>query len=103
VDARHDHAGTLQFANDTLIAPTWIFACESQDPGSNVTANRRASWSPIVPRPLCHQTPVPTQQRGRSDEKRRLPDPRQRPSRSRQEPPTEISAAQRDDADRYLL
>src|SRR5262249_31376771 len=67
---RHDHAQTLQFANDTLIAPTRIFACEPNDQRSNITVDRWSAWASSVRPPFRQEAAVPAQQRVGRDEKR---------------------------------
>jgi len=82
---RHEDAHAFQFANDALITPARILACQPDDQLSNVTADRRSAGPSRVGPAVRHQASVPAQKCRRRDQKRRPPDPRQHPTRGRQE------------------
>lgn len=82
---RHGDAETLQFTNDTLIAPTRIFASEPKDQRSHLPVDGRPTGLSIVRPPFRNESAMPTEQRGGRDEKDSPLRSWQRPSGCRQE------------------
>jgi hypothetical protein len=73
-DRRHDDSETSQLANDTLMAPPRILACEPHDQHANVRADRRSTRRSRISPALRHQATLATQERRWRHEKQRPAD-----------------------------